>query len=62
MKRETNDLVCCARCGRFEFFPNDKDHNTPHALGKCVGPESWDGNRGQWPKFFHPCKGFVEKE
>jgi len=54
----SNVIVRCAECTHFRYFQNEKGHNSPHALGKCR-VESWDGNRGQWPMFQHPCKNFL---
>jgi hypothetical protein len=53
-------LVHCVRCAHFSYFPTEKGHNSPHALGKC-GEDSWDGNKGQWAYFFHPCTRFEER-
>ncbi|RJR20526.1 MAG: hypothetical protein C4582_09095 [Desulfobacteraceae bacterium] len=50
--------VRCIACGRFRYFENKLGHNSPSALGICTG-EPWDGNRGQWPVLFHPCKAFI---
>jgi len=55
---EIQGLIRCAMCTHFEFFPNEKGHNSPNALGKCH-TKSWDGNSGQWAMFQHPCKNFV---
>jgi hypothetical protein len=49
--------VRCGDCSYFSFFPNDKGHNSPHALGWCNGIP-WDGNKGQWAMLEHQCKGF----
>ena len=60
-KEEGLGPVRCAMCLHFAYFSNVKGHNSPHALGKCNG-EPWDGNRGQWAMFQHPCKSFVTAE
>ncbi|RLB42108.1 MAG: hypothetical protein DRH12_06510 [Deltaproteobacteria bacterium] len=52
--------VKCAECQHFSFFYNEKGHNSPQALGKCLA-KSWDGNRGQWPLLIHPCESFLKK-
>ena len=48
-------LVQCVNCSSFSFFENEKGHNSPQAIGKCQ-QISWNGNRGQWPMIYHPCK------
>jgi hypothetical protein len=53
----SNGTVQCCNCVNFKYFQNDKDHNSPHALGECQ-VKSWDGNRGQWPMLRHPCSRF----
>ncbi|MDY6972621.1 MAG: hypothetical protein SV775_09880 [Thermodesulfobacteriota bacterium] len=55
------ELIYCAECKNFSYFYNKKDHNSPHALGKCQA-ETWDGNRGQWAMFQHQCKNFVKPD
>ncbi|UCF82258.1 MAG: hypothetical protein JSV50_13765 [Desulfobacteraceae bacterium] len=56
---ESNGLIRCCTCEHFGYFHNDKGHNSPHALGECRDA-SWDGNRGQWAMFKHPCGRFVK--
>jgi len=58
---EASHLVQCAMCLHFGYFQNALGHNSPHALGKC-GAKPWDGQKGQWPMFLHPCKRFEEKQ
>ncbi len=58
---ERASSVLCGECSHFQYFLNAKEHNSPHALGKCAG-EAWDGNRGQWPMLRHPCRNFVKQE
>jgi hypothetical protein len=59
-KKDTDRPIRCVDCRWFRYFPNEKGHNSPHALGKCEG-EPWDGNRGQWAMFAHHCRNFAEK-
>ncbi len=60
-REATENLVRCGQCSHFSFFPNEKGHNRPQALGRCLAGASWDGNRGQWPLLLHPCPNFNEK-
>jgi hypothetical protein len=55
---DSQGLIRCATCSHFEFFPNEKGHNSTHALGECQ-TKAWDGNSGQWAMFQHPCKNFI---
>jgi len=58
---ENNGLVVCALCRHFSYFKNVKNHNTPHALGRCLA-KSWDGEKGQWAMFQHHCRNFAESD
>ena len=57
----SDEPVRCVQCRHFTYYENDKDHNSPHALGRCGG-EPWDGNSGQWAMLRHPCKHFTAAE
>jgi hypothetical protein len=57
---QAEGTIRCSDCREFRYFPNEKGHNSPHALGKCEG-DPWDGNRGQWAMFQHHCRNFAEK-
>ena len=55
------DPIQCMQCAHFRHFHNDRGHNSPHALGKCLS-QPWDGRTGQWPMFSHTCKNFEPLE
>ena len=59
-KESKESVVRCGDCRHFSFFFNEKGHNSPQALGKCLATP-WDGNRGQWPMLLHPCPHFSSK-
>jgi len=52
-----NALVRCGECRHFEYFKNERGHNSPQAYGRCLA-RSWDGSKGQWPMFMHHCPKF----
>jgi hypothetical protein len=60
-ERKAGAPVECSECRHFRFFENEKDHNTPQSLGRCLG-DPWDGNIGQWPMFKHPCPSFSKAD
>jgi hypothetical protein len=59
MPAESHRMVRCSACKQFSYYANEQGHNSPHAMGKCGGT-SWDGNRGQWAMFQHPCERFLK--
>lgn len=59
-KEGSTRLRQCVACRHFEYFPSRLRHNSAHAFGKCRCTAPWDGNRGQWPMFLHPCKAYEE--